>query len=335
MKKTKIAIGTALPLLLAALLFMSACGTVEKTAAEAEEEFRAAYEEYRMLDDREEKASLMDRFATENPDAESAGRAIGMVVYNRYAQSGDYGGALAYLDEKLGFINNPAVEKAVKLQKLEVLAELKQGETFRSLSEELLDSPLSLTSGERQQVLGAAVNSASWDLAETLSNSLLAEIPEGSDHYARSAVLVKKAWAVHKQGRSEEALEVFEEAGELAPRNFAGYYEYPTMELEFQWASTLLAVGNAEEALEKFAPRALFVKEENRSLQDSYQALLKEVYLESGRDGNAFDAYKAQKKNELSKQVPEFSAPDAGGTTRSFNEIRGEKATLLVFWFPT
>ena len=335
MKKTKIAICTALPLLLAALLFMSACGTVEKTADEAEEEFRAAYEEYRMLDDREEKASLMDRFATENPDAESAGRAIGMVVYNRYAQSGDYGGALAYLDEKLDFIKNPAIEKAVKLQKLEVLAELKQGETFRSLSEELLDSPLSLTSRERQQVLGAAVNSASWDLAETLSNSLLDEIPESSDPYGRSAVLLKKAWAIHNQGRSEEALGVFEEAGELAPRNFAGYFEYPAMELEFQWATALLAAGKAEEALERFAPRAIFVKEENPKLQESYQGLFKELYLESGRDGSALDAYKAQTKNELSKQVPEFSAPDAGGTTRSFSEIRGEKATLLVFWFPT
>jgi len=322
-------------LILLAGVFIASCGTGDKSPAELQAEFEAVYERYRESEDPAEKADLMDSFATENPDAESAGRAIGMVVYNRFSQSGDSEGALAYLNEKLEGISSPAVKRSVNLQKLEILAELGRDDEFSSLANQILDSSTPLSPGERKQILDSAVKAESWDLSERLTGILLEEMEEDSDPYTKSSILMQKAWAEHKLGRTEEALQVFEMAAQLAPRNYAGYYEYPVMELEYQWATALLEAGKAEEALGVFEPRALFVKEENKALQDSYQALLKDVYLEAGRDEASFDAYKAQRKEELATQVPEFSAPDAGGTTRSFSEIRGDEATLLVFWFPT
>ncbi len=331
---------TAVSLLLAllilpfGLLFVS-CGTGKDTAASAEQDFKAAYEKYRSSDDRMEKALLMDKFVADHPGAETAGRAIEMVVYNRFVINEDYQGALGYLDTKLGEISEPAVLKSVKLQKLEILAELKDKSALNTLAEDILNSPEGLTSGERMQVLGAATRSGAWRLADKVSGMLLGELKDNNDPYSRSAVLMQKGWILHNLGQNEEALKFFEEADLIGPRNFAGYSEYPAMELEFQWASALLASGRAEDALDKFEIRALFVKEENNDLQDTYQGLLKQAYLAAGNNEASFPEYKAERKADLSRQVPEFSAPDANGKTRSFSEIKGEKATLLIFWFPT
>lgn len=322
-------------LFILSVLLFSSCGTAEDRALRAEQDFKTAYEKYRSSDDGFEKAALMDKFAADYPNAEPAGRAIGMVVYNRYVANEDYPGALEYLDEKLGLVSNPVVEKALRLQKLEVLAELKEEAALTTLAKELLDSPDPLNSGEKQLVLEAAAASGAWQLAEKVSAILLGEMRDSDDSYALSSVLMKRAWILHHLDRTEEALEYFTEADSLAPRNFAGYAEYPVMELEFQWATALLAAGKPAEALEEFEKRALFVKEENTELQESYQGLLKKTYLESGKDEASFQHYKADRKAELSKQVPEFSAPDSNGTARAFSDIRGEKATLLVFWFPT
>jgi tetratricopeptide (TPR) repeat protein len=322
-------------LLLLSVLLLVSCSTEEDRVLKAEQDFNKAYERYRVSDDRVEKADLMDKFVTEFPDSDSAGSAIGMVVYNRYLVNLDQQGALEYLDEKLNIISSPAIRKSVNLQKLEVLAELKRETEFTTLADELLGSPEGLNPRERQQVLGAASASGAWQLAEKVSAMLLDEIQDSDDSYTKSSVFMERGWILHNLDRRDEALEHFSEANSLAPRNFAGYAEYPVMELDFQWATVLLAAGRAEKALEIFEKRALFVKEESPELQDSYQALLENAYLESGKDEASFSSYKAKRKAELLKQVPEFSAPDLNGSTRSFSDIRGEKATMLVFWFPT
>ena len=66
-----------------------------------------------------------------------------------------------------------------------------------------------------------------------------------------------------------------------------------------------------------------------------HQKFFRDLYLESGKDESEFEAYKAERKNAYSQQVPDFRAPDSTGRMLSFSEIMGEKATLLVFWFPT
>lgn len=327
-------LSVVLLLLISALLFAS-CGTEKKDPADAEQDFKTAYEKYRMLDDNSAKADLMDEFASNYPDTEISGRAIGLVVYNRHYVNQDYQGALQYLDEQLGMVTNPSVRKSVKLQKLEALVELGRESELTALAQDLLDSPEALTPAERLEVLGAATKSGAWQLADRVSDILMQELKESDDPYSRSSVLMKKGWILHNLGRTDEALGFFEEAGSIGPRNFARYSEYPVMELEYQWASTLLAAGKPEEALETFEVRALFVKEENKALQDSYQELLKKAYLASGNDEASFEDYKTLRKAELSEQVPEFSAPDLNGRTLSFSEIKGDKATLLVFWFPT
>ncbi|MFH1964269.1 MAG: hypothetical protein ABIJ42_01885, partial [Acidobacteriota bacterium] len=224
-------------LFILSVLLFSSCSTAEEKALSAEQDFKTAYEKYRSSDDGVEKAALMDKFAADYPNAEQAERAIGMVVYNRYSANEDYPGALEYLDEKLGLVSNPVVEKALKLQKLEVLAELKEEAALTTLAEELLDSPEPLNSGEKQRVLGAATASGAWQLAEKVSAILLDEMQGSDDPYALSSVLVKRAWILHNLDRTEDALQYFTEADSLAPRNFAGYAEYPAMELEFQWAT--------------------------------------------------------------------------------------------------
>ena len=322
-------------LLLVSALIFAACGTGKKDPANAEQDFKAAYEKYRMLDSQSEKADLMDEFARNYPDSETAGRAIGLVVYNRHYANQDYQGALDYLDEQLELVSNPSVRKSVKLEKLEALAELGRGPELTTLADELLDSAESVTPSERLEILGAATKSGAWELADRISDILMQELKESEDLYSRSSVLMKKGWILHNLDRTEEALGFFEEAASIGPKNFAGYSEYPVMELEYQWASALLGAGKPGEALAAFEKRALFVKEENRSLQDSYQELYKKAYLAAGNEADSFQDYKLQRKAELSRQVPEFSSPDSTGKTLSFSDIKGEKATLLLFWFPT
>jgi len=322
--------------LLLALLAAVSCSKGEESQVDAAQDFKAAYEKYRMLDNRDVKADLMDEFVNTYPDSEMTGRAVGLVVYNRHLVKDDYAGALSYLNEKLAETVNPALTRSMKLQKIEVLASLDRPDELASLAAELLDSPEGLSGGEKQQVLTSATEAEAWSLAEKISDMLLEDLGETEDKYSLSSVLAKKAHVLHNQDRNGEALKLFEEAGSLAPRNFAGYFEYPVMDLEYQWASALLAAGKPEDALEVFDFRGLFVKEETPETHNTHQALLKELYLESGRDESSFEEYKAERKNSLSRQVPEFSAPDSSsGKQLVFSELKGEKATMLVFWFPT
>ena len=320
--------------LLLLLLSASSCNKAA-SPADADQEFNTAYEKYRMLDDRDEKADLMNEFAVGYPDSAMAGRAIGMVVYNRHLVKKDYSGALIYLDERLEVTANPAVIKFIKLQKLEVLAGLGNKEELTSLASELLDSPEGLSGGEKQQLLTSATEAEAWSLAEKVSDKLLEDLKETEDKYALSSVIAKKARAIRNLDRNGDALELFEQAASAAPLNFAGYFEYPVMDLEYQWASALRDAGEFDKALGIFEKRALFVKEETPEMEGFYQDLLRDLYLESGRTENLFEDYKAERKNILSKQVPEFLAPDQSGKMLSFSELKGEKATLLVFWFPT
>ena len=322
-------------LLLALILASASCTSKEEAVSDPAGEFKAAYEKYRMMDDRAAKAEMMDEFVTSYPDSELTGRAIGLVVYNRYLANDDFAGALGYLDNRLEAITNPAVTRSVTLQKVEVLGELKKAEELTSLAEELLNSPEGLSGGEKQQVLASATEAGAWELADTFSDLLLADLKESDDKYALSSVMAKKARVLYNLDQNGKALELFAHAASLAPRNFAGYFEYPVMDFEYRWADALQASGDPGKALEVLEQRALFVKEETPVLQGMHQDKLKELYLETGREEAGFDEYKAERKNELSRQVPEFSAPDSTGLMRSFSELRGEKATLLVFWFPT
>jgi len=335
MKRFRSRITTAFFVLLLPAVIYTGCQRGEDQSLNAEDAFKAAYDKYRVSDDREAKAALMDGFVASHPDSEPAGRAIGMVVYNRYSLNDDPEGALAYLDGKLELISNPGVRKAVELQKLTALAELGDSSSFSALVATLLESDPGLTPEEERQVLGAASTLGAWDLSIKISDVLLEKVSGSEDPYGRSEILMEKAWALHNLDHDEEALGFYREAASLAPRNFAGYYEYPTMELEYQWAATLRSAGRVSEALDLFSPRAVLVREEEKRLQESHQALLKELYLANGGEEASFDSFKAGKREEISRAVPDFSAPDANGTTRSFKEIKGAKATLLVFWFPT
>lgn len=335
MKKSSNYFQLGFALILPLILILSSCGGGAEDDKTTEETFRAAYDDYRMMDDPEEKADLMDRFVRAHPDSPAAGRAIAMVVYNRYASKEAYGEALAYLDNRLAVIDSQEVKRNVNLQKLEILARLKNQSEFTELAGQLINSPEGLTPNQQQQILDAAVEAGSWNLALELAESVLEAFPADDDPYGRSSILMKEAWSMHNLGRSRESLEIFSSAAELAPRNFAGYFEYPAMELEYQWSQALLGADKPKDALARFEPRALFVREEDKELQRSYQSFFRELYLASGNLEASLNEYRKVRKEDLSRRVPDFSSLDREGILRKFSEIKGERATLLIFWFPT
>jgi hypothetical protein len=86
--------------------------------------------------------------------------------------------------------------------------------------------------------------------------------------------------------------------------------------------------GEVEEAMEKYAPDALIVGDDEAAF-----ALRKAYAMANGSD-DGFAAWSCRKRLSIAKIVDDFELPDSNGVRQQFDVLRGE-ATLLNIWSST
>lgn len=127
------------------------------------------------------------------------------------------------------------------------------------------------------------------------------------------------------EGKLEEALKHYSIAAESANMNL---YNAAEGELNYLWGKALMQVGKDAEAERTFAAAALTRRDE-----DSRAELLK-LYTAKHGSTEGFDKYLFDFRRKLAPAFEDFSLPDYEGTQRTFADLRGSVATMVVFWHP-
>jgi hypothetical protein len=135
----------------------------------------------------------------------------------------------------------------------------------------------------------------------------------------------KDGWAKANTGELDAALADFALADSNIRRNYLGI---PDDDLYIHWANTLVLSGDYQAAIDKFAPDALVMCNEDA------MAGLKTAYEKMKGSDSGFEAYSAALHKSITRVVDDFELPDYEGNRKRFSELRGE-VTMLAFWFPT
>jgi hypothetical protein len=91
----------------------------------------------------------------------------------------------------------------------------------------------------------------------------------------------------------------------------------------------MLAVGEAEKAMELLAPDAIMGSDEDA------EAALREAFVAVKGSDDGFDEWAWSERKRLAKNVDDFTLADYEGTMHDFSALSDGKVTLLAFWFPT
>jgi len=157
---------------------------------------------------------------------------------------------------------------------------------------------------------------------------------ELSDAQVQSTIGRNRSQALQSLGRAhlhmgdpKAAIASFEEAGQFATYNHAGFPAWPLDDLNLFWARALLQAGDHVAALEKVSVEAV-IQERKDALE-----ILEEAAVAAG-DGDDLAAYIGRTRPEIARTMPEFSAYDYDGNQVHYRDLKG-KVTLLSFWFPT
>ena len=337
---------TSTALLLAAVLVM---GMVP--SAPAQEGDKAIGEAYRtMIEKRRGFESMADRlaltkeFLADYPDTKYTARLIMHVFYYQAERLQDTTGAVAYAEELRGKVTTPEFVTAYEKSLGEIYGEAGMLDEMVAIADKL-EAAGEMKFEDYWTIVQIATANDEWKMvreycgkARPLANAQAyrsdyaerdlsdEEVEKGG---ANRAALIsgRDAWALANLGRVDEALAGFAEADKSIGRSYVGVIDE---DIGLHWAKTLLMAGDYDGAIEKFAPEALIMCNEDAL------AGMKEAYAKKngGGAGDGFDDYLQQLHVEIAPEVEQFALPDYNGKRLKYADIRGE-VTLLAFWFPT
>jgi len=337
---------TSTALLLAAVLLM---GIV--VVAVPQEEEKAVNEEYRsMIEKRRGFESMADRlaltkeFLAEYPDTKYTARLIMHVFYYQAERLEDTTGAVAYAEELREKVKTPEFVTAYEKSLGEIYGEAGMLDEMITIADKL-EAAGELNFEDYWGIVQIATANDEWNMvrkycgkARPMANAQAyrsdyperdltdEEVEKGGANRA-AMISGRDAWALANLGQVLEALTGFTEAGKSIGRSYVGVLDE---DIGLHWAKTLLMAGDYAGAIEKFAPEALIMRNEDAL------AGMKEAYAKKngGGDRDGFDDYLQKLHVKIAPKVKDFALPTYDGKRVKYADARGE-VTLLAFWFPT
>jgi len=311
-----------------------------------QEAIEQAYEAIDALYDNEasdeEKLAATVDFLESYPESEHTVGLVGDVLYFKGEKAGDMGGAIEFAEKTRAAVTVPTI--AMDFDRHLISWYGMAGMRKRMLSvADRLERDGTIRFGDYFNVIESAVEMADWKLvrkycskAQPKANTATwrAEWPdfEATDERAEAAglnrqgmLLVKDSWARANLGDVDGALAGFVRAEELLDSSYLGI---PGFDLNSYWGKALVMNGDAEGAIEKFAPDALIVGD------DDAVAALKQAYVTVNGSEDGYRAWSCRKRLKIAKQANDFELPDANGARHRFADLRGE-VTLLNLWSST
>jgi hypothetical protein len=308
-----------------------------------EDPFEQARADFMAAGTPQERLAVSERFLADHPDHEQVPTVVGAATDVLLQELDDRDGAVALARAQLARAEDAEVRQDLQDILLDLYSAPGYGDELRRLVGERYD-PAEMTYVEHLTVLRAATGAEAWSLVD---EHAAAAAPQATPEAFRAAYpdrdfseeriatagrnrqgLLKTytGWSAANQGDTDRAFADFEAAAELVSPNFFGL---PSNELYRYWGQSQVAAGQADEGLEKLVLADIF------SADHEAGELARAAFADLGRPEDEYEKYVWKLRRERAVDMVDFQATDYEGAARSFNELRGEKATLLAFWFPT
>jgi hypothetical protein len=290
----------------------------------------------------EEKLAATVDFLESYPETEHTIGLVGDVLYFRGEQAGDWEGAIEFAEKIRAAVTDPEIAMDFDRRLVSWYGEAGMRASMLSIANRL-ERQGTVRFGDYFNIIDSAVAMSDWALVREYcskaqpkadAETWRAEWPdiEATDERAEKAglnrqgmLLVKDSWARANLGDVAGALDGFARAEELVDSSYIGI---PGYDLNSYWGRALMMNGDAEGAIEKFAPDALIVGD------DEAVAAVKRAYATVNGTEDGYAAWSCRKRLEIAKKTDDFELPDANGARHRFADLMGE-VTLLNIWSST
>jgi len=304
--------------------------------------YRSMIEERREHDDMADRLALTKKFLTDYPDTKYTARLITHVFYYQAERLEDTTGAVAYAEELRKKVVTPEFVTAYEKSMVQIYGDAGMIDEMVAVADKL-ESAGEMGFNDYWGIIQIALQNERWKMvrsycakARPLANAKAyrSDYPdrdftdeEVNEAGAKRAAMIsgRDAWAMANLGQAHEALVEFAEAGKSIGRSYVGVLDE---DIGFHWAKTLLQASLYDDAIEKFAPEALIMQNE-----EAFAGLKKAYAIKNGGD-DGFDEFVKKLHFEIAPKVKEFELPDYNGKRVKYADARGD-VTLLAFWFPT
>ena len=333
---------------LSLLLGFALCGALLSAAPvraqdEAADPFAIAREAYEAAASPAAKLAIVERFLTDHPAHARFAAAVRAGKNVLLDELDDRQAAVDFVQRYLPLAPDDAARDDLQ----DLLLDLYSHPDYAAALTELVGRRYDLaamTYVEHVRVLDAAAKAEAWGLlakhaaaAESQANAdaFRAAYPDRdfSEDYIADAgrnrqglLRTYTGWAAANQGDLARAEKDFEAAKTLVRKTFFGL---PDNELYRFWGLTLLKQGRRDQGLEMLALAGLYGNDE------AALAAAREAFTDQGRRQTSFDDYLWDLRRDRATKMADFTAVDYEDVQHAYTSLRGEKATLLAFWFPT
>jgi tetratricopeptide (TPR) repeat protein len=333
---------TAVVLASVLLVLLGVDGVTGDEPAAVDQAYKEMIDQRREHDEMSERLALTKEFLQQYPESKYTARLIGHVYYYQAEQLGDVPGAIEYAEDLRAKLTDPDIISDFDRRMVELYGEAGMLDRMSTLAGRLEEEG-EMKFGDYWNVIEIATNNEKWKMVReycgkakplTTADAYRSDYPQYdfTDEEVRKAadnrsgmVAGKDAWALANLGRADEAMAGFETAGKTLNRSYIGVLDY---DIGLYWAKTLLMEGDYDGAIDRFAPEALIMGDEDAL------AGLKKAYVGKNGGEDGFAAFAGKLHAAVAPRVKEFELPDYQGERNEYGDIKGE-VTLLAFWFPT
>ena len=312
------------------------------TAQDATDPFEATKAQFMAAEGFEAQMAIVKSFLADHPNDAHVGDVVEVGATLFIDERDDRPAAVALAEDQLKVSTDAEVVSAIQNVLVGLYSNPAYAFKLETLVEEIYD-PATMRFTEHLNVLEAAAAAEAWSLVDAQCEAALkkadaetfaADYPdrEFSDEKIATAgknregmILTYVGWSAANQGHERKAIGHYEKAESALRPSFAGV---PTNELYRFWGQTLLRRDDVEVGLEKLTLAAIYGGDEQAEE-------LARQSLAANRPGETYDDYAWTLRREHGPEMVDFSATDYQDAPRTFGELKGRKATLVAFWFPT
>ncbi len=333
--------GLVLPAAFVGALFLPApAGALAQTD---DENFAAAEAAFMEAADDEARLRIVRDFLEAHPDHPDAIVVVDVGVRLLADSMGDLAGAVALAESHLSLTTNPEVQAQIRKILLRLFSTPEYAAKLKALVADMYDLQ-GMSYVEHLAVIRAAIGAEDWSMVEAhcaaaasqaTVEAYRAAYPDRDLSMAEVTAAARNrqgllktftGWAAANQGDRDQALADFEAAGKLVRQS---YFGQPGNELYRFWGQTLVMAGQTDTGLELLALATIYGNDSEAG------EAARAAFADLGKEPEKFEEYLWAVAREHGPVIDDFTAFDYQEVSRSFNGLRGRKATLLAFWFPT
>jgi len=291
----------------------------------------------------EEQLAVLKTFLKDYPNHEQMGQAVDHAAYLLSKKLDDTDGAVELVHQQLQRTDNPELVAEIQHVLMGLYNRPAYGKELEALVAEMYTLE-SMSYVDHLTVIKTAAAAEAWTLVDehcvaarpaATVEAFAAAYPDHgfSEQYIEAAGKNRQGlldtytgWSAANRGDTKAALKDFERAHEHLRPSYLGV---PDNELYRYWGETLLTKGDVDKGLEKLALAGIFGGD------DVAYAKAEETFADHPGKVASFEDYLWKLRTKHGRKVEDFKAVDYEDQQQSFDELRGKKATLLAFWFPT